>query len=34
MTEKGCEKEEYAYSLYREGSPVAERFPKEQICRR
>jgi len=26
---KGCEKEEYTYTLYREGYPSAERYLKE-----
>lgn len=30
VVEKGCEKEEYTYALYREGYPPAERYPKER----
>jgi len=33
-TNKGCEKEEYTYTLYREGGPLAERLPREQVCGR
>jgi len=34
VIKKGCEKEEYTYTLYREGYPLAERYLKEQVCGR
>ena len=32
--EKGCEKEEYTYTLEREGHPPAERCLQDKVCGR